>query len=86
MRFDQMRREYKKTLWGEELDNEKHVSPLAPKINLDFMHQYTGKKYQCLQCKNQYEENETVLTKHGIICINCYSPLADSNEEGGARM
>lgn len=72
MRFDQVRREYKKTLWGEELDNEGYGVPTCYTLDLDFLHQYEGKKYQCPFCLHVYVENEMILLEYGRVCHDCF--------------
>jgi protein-arginine kinase activator protein McsA len=72
MKFDQVRREFKKTLWGEELDYERNGNEVASSIDLEFLHQYEGKKYSCENCAQEYEEKMIFSTKQGNYCSNCY--------------
>ena len=81
MRFYQVRREFKKTLWGEELDNERYSSPAASSIELDFMHQYDGRKFQCVRCTKEQEENNTIITNQGIYCTECYQGFFCNNQQ-----
>ncbi len=71
MRFDQLRREYKRTLWGEELDNERFAASFGSSAELGFLHQYEGKKYRCSCCKNEFEENEMLFFENKPVCITC---------------
>jgi predicted SprT family Zn-dependent metalloprotease len=75
MRFDQVRREFKRTLWGEELDNERYSNPVASSIELGFSHQYEGKKYSCKNCAQEYEESMILNTIQGNYCSKCHQIL-----------
>lgn len=82
MKFDRVRREFKKTLWGEELDNERYDNPAAPSLELDFLHQYEGKKYQCFQCNSRFEEDRIRITQLGPYCSTCFQRVFPKVEEG----
>jgi late competence protein required for DNA uptake (superfamily II DNA/RNA helicase) len=75
MKFDQVRREFKRTLWGEELDNERYSNHVASSVELDFLHQYEGKKYSCKNCSLEYEENNIRSTTEGNYCSKCFQIL-----------
>lgn len=72
MRFDQVRREYKKTLWGEELDNERYAGFSSHTVDIGFLQQYEGKKYLCSCCYHAYGENEMLMMEYGRLCHNCF--------------
>jgi hypothetical protein len=72
MTFDQIRREFKRTLWGEELDNERFALSIGRYFELGFLHQYEGKKYRCICCRNEFEETEMLLNENKPVCINCF--------------
>lgn len=68
MRFDQVRREYKKTLWGEELDNEKDVRP----FELSVLNKSESGKCQCAKCTKEYDAADVVIYQDKIFCTNCF--------------
>ena len=70
MKFDQVRREFKKTLWGEELDNECLVVENAQSIG-PFQH---GKS-RCTKCSHELAENEMVLYHHKSFCLDCFQTV-----------
>lgn len=71
MKFDQVRREFKKTLWGEELDNERYSNPVASSLGMDSL-QVQGKKHKCKNCGEEYKGNRMFHTKQGSYCSKCY--------------
>lgn len=79
MRFDQVRREFKRTLWGEELDNESYASTCAPFFDLSFLHEYDGKKYRCYLCKKEFEEYKLLFSENGRACLACVKNSSSDN-------
>jgi hypothetical protein len=79
MKFDQVRREFKRTLWGEELDNERYSNTYKHPFELEFLHQYEGKKYRCIYCAYEYEEKQIVMTTDGSSCLKCFHQLFGSD-------
>jgi hypothetical protein len=77
MKFDQVRKEFKRTLWGEELDNERCCSPVSPPLELEFFHQYEGKKYQCIHCSSEHGVNNVINTEKGTYCKKCFRKLKE---------
>jgi hypothetical protein len=71
MKSDQVRREYKKTLWGEELDNERHSNPVSSSLEFESL-QIQGKKHPCKNCGQEYEGNRMFHTNQGKFCSKCY--------------
>jgi hypothetical protein len=71
MKIDRVRKEFKKTLWGEELDNERYNNPVASSLELEPL-QLQGKKLPCKNCGQEYEENRMFHTKKGNYCSECY--------------
>lgn len=72
MKFDQVRREFKKTLWGEELDNDQ--------LFLDSEHAFgpfQDNNSRCMNCGNKYDENKIVMYKRKSFCIGCFHVMSD---------
>jgi late competence protein required for DNA uptake (superfamily II DNA/RNA helicase) len=82
MKFDQVRREFKRTLWGEELDNESYGNYNQHSLELEFLHQYEGKKYQCMNCLSVYEENDIRMTNQGNYCSKCFKVYIGCDRAG----
>jgi ribosomal protein S27AE len=70
-----VRREFKKTLWGEELDNERYSNPVASSLELELLYQNQGKKHQCKNCGQEFNGNMMFNKKQGIYCSKCYQIL-----------
>lgn len=70
MKFDQVRREFKKTLWGEELDNESFL-----KENSQPFGAFQHNKPRCTNCRNECKENEFVIYRRQSICLECFQSM-----------
>ena len=75
------RKKSKRTLWDEELDNEEslidklynaNVNNLTPYFDPYFsQNEYKGKKNKFNSCCNEYENNETEISKSNLYCRVC---------------
>ena len=75
------RKKSKRTLWDEELDNEEslidklynaNVNNLTPYFDPYFsQNEYKGNKNKCNSCGNEYENNETEISKSNLYCRVC---------------
>ncbi|XJZ28725.1 hypothetical protein ACF5W4_08045 [Bacillota bacterium Lsc_1132] len=75
MRFDQVRREFKKTLWGEELDNETFLVNDARSFG-----PFQDGQSRCTNCNNEFDESEMVLYNRKSFCLECFQSLYNFNK------
>lgn len=76
MKFDQVRREFKKTLWDEELDNDQ--------LFLGSEHAFgpfQDNKSRCTNCGKEYGENELVIYKRKSFCGGCFHVMSDRQRD-----
>lgn len=71
MKFDQVRREFKKTLWGEELDNER-VFGSEPAVST-----FQDQELQCSDCGKASAEDEMVRYRRQTYCLRCFQAMSE---------
>ena len=82
MNFDNhYRKQSKKTLWDEELDDENSLfdklnkeskNNLTPSFDPFYSHfHFEGKMYKCTRCGNEYANHETEKYKGSWYCRAC---------------